>query len=90
MQASMTIEGAKNPSFGQSSRAGVLRRGCGPDEGVLLVRLERVPAELRLEHATLRGGSPGGPADGVADPGIRARITRAPPPGQPHTNSMSR
>uniref|UniRef100_J3KWF1 Uncharacterized protein n=1 Tax=Oryza brachyantha TaxID=4533 RepID=J3KWF1_ORYBR len=36
---------------------GALRCGGGPNEGVLLVRLEREPPELRLEPAPLRGGA---------------------------------
>lgn len=44
-----------------------LRCGGGPDEGILLVRLEREPPELRLQPAPLRGGAlPDVTADRVA------------------------
>ncbi len=44
-----------------------LRCGGGPDEGILLVRLEREPPELRLQPAPLRRGAlPDVTADRVA------------------------
>jgi hypothetical protein len=53
-----------------------LRGGGGADEGVLLERLEREPAELRREPATLRGGAlaDGSPYRGAGGPGVRGAV----------------
>lgn len=52
------------------------RGGGGADEGVLLERLEREPAELRHEPAALRGGAlaDGSPYRGAGGLGVRGAV----------------